>query len=85
MALLEFIYTGKINCRLDALTLQALFLSKFTTKKLVETTVMINFLILVLIVMSTYDTGELQLSLKDCLVNKTSEETALTNINQLGE
>lgn len=45
MALLEFIYTGKINCRLDALTLQALFLSKFTTKKLVEITVMINFLL----------------------------------------
>ena len=35
--------------------------------------------------MSTYDTGELQLSLKDCLVNKTSEEIALTNISQLGE
>ena len=83
MALLEFIYTGKINCHLDALTLQGLFLSKFTTKKLVEITVMIIFF--VLIVMSTYDTGELQLSLKDCLVNKTSEETALTNISQLGE
>ena len=43
MALLEFIYTGKINCSLDALTLQGLFLSKFTTKKLVEITVMIIF------------------------------------------
>ena len=43
MTLPEFIYTGEINCCLDALTLQGLFLSKFTTKKLVEITVMINF------------------------------------------
>ena len=37
------------------------------------------------LVMSTYDMGGLQQSLSDCFFNKTSEETALTNISELGK
>ena len=35
--------------------------------------------------MNTYDMGGLQLSISDCFFNKTSEETALTNISELGK
>lgn len=83
MSLLEFMYMGKINCRLDAPTLQKLFQSKFVIKKLVQITVMVSFFIY--LVMSTYDMGGLQRSLSDCFFNKTSEETALTNISELGK
>lgn len=83
MSLLEFMYMGKTNCRLDAPTLQALFRSKFIIKKLVQITVMVSFFFH--LVMNAYDMGGLQWSLSECFVNKTSEETALANISELGK